>query len=156
MKLSLISKFSAEAIVVIDPIGNVINGVFRFRFTDDHFLDACVEYEAFAHHAGANAARQLTRLGIDAGHIERGAEHFVAVSGDDGVGFRMNGAAHLVAFAAGNAERVTHTVIDVGAVFSASRRTVVARRDDDIIFDDDRAVMLAQTGASSGNGFCDI
>ena len=156
MKLSLISKLPAEAVIVIDPIGNVINGVFRFRFTDDHILDACVQHESFAHHAGANAARQLARLGVNAGHIERGAEHFVAVGGDDGVGFRMDGTAHLVAFAAGDAERVAHTVIDVGAVLSASGRTVVARGDDDVVFHDDRTVMLAQAGASSGYGFSNI
>ena len=156
MKLSLISKLSAEAVVVIDPIGNVIDCIFRFRFADDDFFDACVQNESLAHHAGADTADEGIGLGIDAGHIERGAEHFVTVCGNDGVCLRMDGAAHLVALAAGDSERVAHAVIDVGAVLSASGRTVVARRDDDVVFDDDRAVMLAQTGASLGNGFCDI
>ncbi len=156
MKLSLISKLPAEAVIVIDPIGNVIDCVFRFRFADDHFLDACVQNESLAHHAGADASDEGIGLGVDAGHIERGAEHFIAVCGDDRVCLRMDGAAHFVAFAAGNTECIAHAVIDVGAVLSASGRAVVARRDDDVVFDDDRAVMLAQTGASLGNGFCDI
>ena len=65
----LVTEFSRQAVVVINPIRNGINGKFRCIFTDDHFLDACIEHKTLAHHAGAGASHNGIGFGISACHI---------------------------------------------------------------------------------------
>ena len=153
---SLIAEFTAQAVVVADPVLDAVNNVVLVRFAHDDLADACVDYELFAHHAGAGAGYDAVRCRIDARHIERGVKHLVSVCRNDGVCFRVNGTAPLIALAARDAELVSHAVLEIGAVFSASGRTVVARRNDDVVFDDDRTVLLAQTGASLGDRLRDV
>ena len=118
--------------------------------------DTGVDDHALAHHAGADVAHDGAVLRVDAGLIQRRAQHLIAGGGDDGVGFGMDRAAHLVALAAGDLQLFAHTKIQIGAVLTATGGAVVARCDDDVVLDDDGAVFFAQAGASLGDRLGDI
>ena len=68
----------------------------------------------------------------------------------------MDRAAKLVSLTSGDIKSVSHTIIEIAAVLSASGGTVVTSGDDNIVLDYDRAVFLTQTGASLCYGLGDI
>ena len=64
----------------------------------------------------------------------------------------MDRAAKLVSLSARNVKLLSYASANIGAILSASGRSVISGRHDAIVFDDDSAERFAQTGASGSNG----
>lgn len=93
---------------------------------------------------------------IHTAHIQCGAKHPFSGCGNDGIGFRMQGAAHLIPLASGNLQLFPHAEVQITAILSAARSTVVSGRNDGIIFHKNCTITASKTGTAFRHSLCNI
>lgn len=149
-----VPEFSAEAVVIVDPFGDVVDGEIPVCLAHDYAADPGIYHHALAHHTGACSGDYASGYRIGADYIKVRAEHMFPCCGDDRVCLGVNGTAELVSFAAGDVETVAEAFSEIAAVHSAAGSTVVAGGDYGVVFDNYRPIAFSQAGAPFGYGLC--
>ena len=131
---------------MLDPIRNADHTVFLFGVSDNHRLNTRIDHRAFAHHAAVGARHRLARLRVRAAKVQRRADHLLARRRNDCIHLGMHGAAKLVSLAARQLQLLTDAPVQISAVLSAARRTVIACGKDAVVLHNNRAKATAHAG----------
>jgi hypothetical protein len=151
-----ISGVACQAVVVGYPILDVIRYVTSALRANVYGFYSRIDYMTLTHRARAGIQYLFACFGIEASEIEICADHRLTTRADDRIHFGMNGTAKLISFTTRYLHRFSYTIVEVGTIFSSSRRAIIARCDYFIVFNDYCTVAFTKASASLRDGQRDI
>ena len=151
-----VPKGSVQGFIVFDPVADADFPEIRISVTDKHVSDSGVDNQPFAHGTAAGIFYILPGIRFPPGQIHGGADHFLTLCADNGIGLGVDRPAQFIPLAPWNIHLLPQAVTKVCTVFPASRRTSVTGGNHFVIFYKYSAIVAAQTGTPFGYYVCQI